>query len=88
MNVLEAADFLKYTEEAVRRLTRQGRIKALKNLVSGAEAVCIVAASINWHTLKEIQDQAEGVIAKMTCKSARWVDQWLFRDSIQMPVVR
>ena len=31
MNVLEAADFLKYTEESVRRLTRQGRIKAIKD---------------------------------------------------------
>jgi len=31
MNIHEAANYLLYTEEAVRRLTRQGKIKAIKD---------------------------------------------------------
>jgi len=57
------------------------------NLVSGTEAVCIIASSIHWHTSKEIRDQAEGMIATMTCSSSRWIDRWPFKDAMQMPIV-
>jgi hypothetical protein len=56
------------------------------NLVSGSEAICIVASNINWHTSKEIRNQAEAMIATMTCNSSRWADQWPFKDAMQMPV--
>jgi hypothetical protein len=58
------------------------------NLVSGSEAVCIIASSINWHTSKEIRDQAEGMIARMTGTGVRWAKQWPFRDTLQMPVIK
>jgi hypothetical protein len=58
------------------------------NLVSGLEAVCMVASSIHWHTSKEIRDQAEGMIAAMTCSSSRWAERWPFKASMQMPISR
>ena len=57
------------------------------NLVSGSEAVCIIASSIHWHTSKEIRDQAEAMIAAMTCSNSRWTDRWPFKDAMQMPIV-
>ena len=57
------------------------------NLVSGTEAVCIIASSIHWHTSKEIRDQAEAMIAAMTCSNSRWTDRWPFKDAMQMPIV-
>ena len=57
------------------------------NLVSGSEAVCIIASSIHWHTSKEIRDQAEGMIAAMTCSNSRWTDRWPFKDAMQMPII-
>jgi hypothetical protein len=57
------------------------------NLVSGSEAVCIIASSIHWHTSKEIRDQAEAMIAAMTCSNPRWTDRWPFKDAMQMPIV-
>ena len=57
------------------------------NLVSGSEAVCIIASSIHWHTSKEIRDQAEAMIAAMTCSTSRWTDRWPFKDAMQMPIV-
>jgi hypothetical protein len=58
------------------------------NLVSGSEAVCIIASSIQWHTSKEIRGHAEAMIAAMTCSSPRWTDRWPFKDAMQMPIVR
>ena len=57
------------------------------NLVRGTEAVCIIASSIHWHTSKEIRDQAEAMIASMTCSNSRWTDRWPFKDAMQMPIV-
>jgi hypothetical protein len=58
------------------------------NLVSGSEAVCIIASSIHWHTSKVIRGQAEAMISAMTCTSSRWTDRWPFKDAMQMPIVR
>ena len=58
------------------------------NLVSGSEAVCIIASSIHWHTSKEIRSQAEAMIAAMTSSSSRWTDRWPSKDALQMPIVR
>ena len=57
------------------------------NLVSGTEAVCIIASRIHWHTSKEIRDQAEAMIAAMTCSNSCWTDRWPFKDAMQMPIV-
>jgi len=57
------------------------------NLVSGSESVCIIASSIHWHTSKEIRDQAEMMIATMTCSNSHWTDRWPFKDAMQMPIV-
>ena len=74
--------------QAARQVDQSIEVNLTANLGSGTEAVCVVAANINWHTSKDIRNQAEGMIARMTCKGARWVEQWPFRDSIQMPVAR
>ena len=79
--------------QAVRKHAESGNNSQLielnlsANLVSGSEAVCIIASSIHWHTSKEIRDQAEGMIAAMTCASSRWTDRWPFKDAMQMPIV-
>jgi hypothetical protein len=57
------------------------------SLVSGSDAVCVVASNINWHTSREIRSQAEAMIATMTSTGSRWAAQWPFKDAMRMPVV-
>ena len=73
---------------AARNYCQTIEINLTANLVSGSDVVCVVAAKINWHTSKEIRTRAETMIASMTCASSHWADQWPFKDTLQMPVVR
>ena len=59
------------------------------SLISGAEAVCMVAGTINWHTSKEIRNQAEAMIEAMSNDgSAQTPERWPFKGILQLPVRR
>lgn len=55
------------------------------NLVSGSEAICIVASNINWHTSGKIRGAAEALIDDMVGGS-RSKDYWPFKDAMRLPV--
>jgi hypothetical protein len=56
------------------------------NLVSGADAICMVASSINWHTSARIRGAAEAMIDEMVRDLARSTNNWPFRDAMHLPV--
>lgn len=56
------------------------------NLISGTEAVCMVASSINWHTSGKVRGAAEAMIDEMMGNSVRSKNSWPFRDAMQLPV--
>ena len=57
------------------------------NLVSGTEAVCVIASKITWHTSREIRHWAEAKVSAM-CEGSQWVNRWPFTEPMQMPVSR
>jgi hypothetical protein len=56
------------------------------NLVSGIEAICIVASSINWHTSGRIRGTAEAMIDEMIGRSNRLKNNWPFKDPMRLPI--
>lgn len=51
------------------------------NLVSGQDIVCVVAASIQWHTSSRIREEAEALIASLVASESLWP-----KNDLRMPV--
>lgn len=57
------------------------------NLISGTEAICMVASSINWHTSARVRGAAEAMIDEMVGNSQS-NGYWPFKNAMRMPIVR
>ena len=76
-----------YCQMAKEKLDDTIEINLSANLISGSEAICMVASKITWHTSRDVRLRAERMIAEMTCNGVRWSsDCWPFTNPMQMPV--